>query len=144
MPLLNDIQPLINGVSYSWADIQAQILGKTIYGISAISYEDTQNMEDNYGAGMMPTSRGYGKYEAKASITIEAKESERLVEAVPSGRLQDIPPFPITVAYVNPANRTVSHKLMNCQFKGNKRDVKSGDTKIEVEHELIISHIQWK
>ncbi|MCB2379799.1 hypothetical protein LGH70_19540 [Hymenobacter sp. BT635] len=144
MPGLNDIQPLINGVAYSWADINAQILGKTMYGITAISYEDDQVMEDNFGAGMMPTSRGYGQLKSKASITIEAKESERLVEATPTGRIQDIPPFPITVAYVNPANKTVTHKLMNCQFKGNKRDVKAGDTKIEVEHELIISHIQWK
>lgn len=136
--------PLINGVAYSWADINAFLLGRTVFGITAISYEDMQEMTDNKGAGIFPTSRGYGANECKASLTLEAKESERLVDAVPSGRLQDIPPFPITVSYVNTANKAVTHKLMNAQFKGNKRDVKSGDTSIEVEHELIISHIEWK
>jgi len=33
---------------------------------------------------------------------------------------------------------------MNCQFKGNKRDIKAGDTTIDVELPLVISHIQWK
>ncbi|OON67814.1 hypothetical protein [Hymenobacter sp. CRA2] len=137
-------QPLINGVAYGWADINAQALGRTILGITAISYEDTQEITDNFGAGIFPVSRGYGKNECKASITVEAKESERLAQAIGSGRLQDIPPFPIVVSYQNAANRLVTHKLMNAQFKGNKRDVKSGDTAIQVEHELIISHIEWK
>jgi hypothetical protein len=142
--MINDYQPLINGVAYSWADIQAQLLGKTVLGISAISYEDEQTIEDNYGAGNLPTSRGYGQLKSKGSLTMEAKEVERITEAVPSGRIQDIPPFPVTVSYVNPANKLVTHKLMNAQFTGNKRDIKSGDTKIEVELPLVISHIQWK
>ncbi|GGF22260.1 hypothetical protein [Hymenobacter cavernae] len=135
---------LINGTAYTWADINVQLLGRTVLGISAISYEDMQEMVDNFGAGIFPISRGYGKNEAKASITLEAKELERLVDATPSGRVQDIPPFPITVSYVNPSNKVVTHKLLNCQFKGNKRASKSGDTNIEVELDLIITHIQWK
>ncbi|MCC3159519.1 hypothetical protein LJ737_19915 [Hymenobacter sp. 15J16-1T3B] len=136
--------PLINGVAHSWADINVQCLGKTIPGITAISYEDEQTKEDNYGQGSNPVSRGYGQNKAKASITVEAKEVERLQEAVPTGRLQDIPPFPVVVAFVNPANKTVIHKLMNCEFTKNSRDVKAGDTKIEVELPLIVSHIEWK
>jgi hypothetical protein len=120
------------------------MLGRTVLGITAISYEDDQEITDNYGAGQYATSRGYGQNKFKASITLEMKESERLVEASPTGRLQDIPPFPITVCYVNPANKTVTHKLIMCQFKNNKRDVKSGSTNIEVEHELIIANILWK
>jgi len=136
--------PLINGVAYSWADINAFLLGRTVLGITAISYEDEQEITDNYGAGMYATSRGYGQAKYKGSLTLEMKESERLVEAVPSGRLQDIPPFPITVSYENTANKIVTHKLLMCQFKNNKRSVKSGDTNVEVEHELVIAQIQWK
>jgi hypothetical protein len=136
--------PLINGVAYSWADINAQMLGRTVLGITAISYEDEQEIADNYGAGQFATSRGYGQNKFKGSITLEMKESERLVEAVPTGRLQDIPPFPIVISYENAANKIITHKLLMCQFKNNKRNVKSGDTNVEVEHELVIAKIEWK
>lgn len=136
--------PLINGVAYSWADINAHMLGRTVLGITAISYEDDQDITDNYGGGQFATSRGYGQIKFKGSLTMEMKEVERLTEAVPTGRLQDIPPFPITTSYVNAANKTVTHKLIMCQFKNNKRNVKSGDTNIEVELELVIANILWK
>ncbi|MDF7813608.1 hypothetical protein [Hymenobacter sp. YC55] len=136
--------PLINGVAYSWADINVQLLGKTLIGISEITYEDEQEMVDNYGAGNNPSSRGYGQNKPTASMKVEAKELERLVDAVPSGRIQDIPPFPIVVSFVNSVNRVVTHKLMNAQFKKNSRNSKAGDTNIEVEVPLIISHILWK
>lgn len=136
--------PLINGVAHSWADINIFLLNRTVLGTTAISYEDEQEMTDNFGAGQFATSRGYGQVKFKATLTLEMKEVERLTDAVPSGRLQDIPPFPITVSYENAANKTVIHKLLMCQFKGNKRSVKSGDTNVEVELELLVGKIEWK
>lgn len=136
--------PLINGVAYSWADINAFMLGRTVLGITALSYEEEQEITDNYGAGQYATSRGYGQVKFKGSLTMEMKEVERLTEASPTGRLSDIPPFPITSSYVNAANKTVTHKLIMCQFKNNKRAVKSGDTNIEVELDLVIANIEWK
>lgn len=136
--------PLINGVAYSWADINIFLLGRTVLGISGISYEEEQDITDNYGSGQYATSRGYGQFKFKATLKMEMKEVERLQAAVPSGRLSDIPPFPITVSYVNVANKTVVHKLIMCQFKNNKRDTKSGETNIEVELDLVIANIEWK
>ncbi|MDX5437297.1 MAG: hypothetical protein LPK03_08890 [Pontibacter sp.] len=136
--------PLINGRAYSWADVKVMLLGKKVDGITAINYGDTQEKQNNYGAGIHASSRGYGKLEATASITLEKKEVERIQAALgPGRRLQDIAPFPITVAYVNEANLAVTHKLFNCEFTNNKREVKAGDMNIEVELELILSHIQW-
>lgn len=135
--------PLINGRSWAWADINVSLLGRTVYGITAIDYSDKQDITNNYGSGAMPISRGYGKYEAEAKITLEAKEVDRIAAAIPGGRLQDIPPFPVTVAFVNSANLAVTHKLMNCQFKSNKRASKAGDTTIDVELDLVVSHIEW-
>jgi hypothetical protein len=37
----------------------------------------------------------------------------------------------------------VHDKLYNCQFKTNKRAWKEGDTKQEVELELVVSNIKW-
>jgi hypothetical protein len=136
--------PLINGRAYDWASLKAQLLGQTIAGITAVMYEDTQAKVDNGGAGTMPTSRGYGKYEAKASVTLEMKEVERIQAAVGTGRrLQDIPPFNIIISYVNESNLLVTHTLWNCEFTNNKREIKTGDTNIDVQLELIISHITW-
>lgn len=135
--------PLINGRSWGWADINVSLLGRTVYGITAIDYSDKQAITNNYGSGSMPISRGYGQYTAEAKITFEAKELDRIAAAIPGGRLQDIPPFPITVAYVNADNIAVTHKLMNCQFATNKRTAKTGDDSIAVELDLVVSHIEW-
>jgi hypothetical protein len=137
-------QPLINGRAYDWASLRLQLLGLTILGITAVSYEDSTTKVDNQGAGVFASSRGYGKYEAKASITLEMKEVERLQAALkPGQRLQDIGPFTVVVAYVNESNAMITHRICNAEFTNNKRNLKAGDTAVEVELELITSHIQW-
>jgi hypothetical protein len=138
--------PLINGKSYGWSDIQLVILGRIVAGVTAISYEDVQEMKDNPGAGVYPTSRGYGGITAKASITLEMKELlgiQAAAKLAGHDRIQKIPRFNIPIAYVDDENAPVSDMLFNCQFTGNKRDVKTGDGSIEVQLDLIVSHIGW-
>jgi hypothetical protein len=136
--------PLINGTRHSWASIKINLLGRTITGVTAINYEDKQEKVNNYGAGIYPVSRGLGKYEATASITLHAYETEAINRALGVGkRIQQIAPFDIVVSYMNESDQLVTHTIRNCEFTNNKRDVKSGDTVIEVEHELVCSHIQW-
>ena len=139
-----DFVPNINGRAYDWASLRAQLLGQTIAGITALSYEDMQEKVNNHGAGTMPVSRGYGKYEAKGSLTLEMKELERIQAALPpGGRIQDIPPFPVIASFVNPSNQLVTHTLHNCEFTGQKRELKTSDTNVEIELDLIVSHISW-
>ncbi len=137
-------QPLINGTSYSWSQISVNLFNTPINGITAISYEDMQEMQDNYGAGNYPVSRGYGKIEAKGSLTLEMAEIEAISAAVPTGRLQDIPEFDVVVSFLPVGGVIRNHTLHNCRFKGNKRDMKSGDMSVEGQLELIVSHITWK
>ncbi len=138
--------PNINGRAYDFASIQLQLLGQTIIGVTAISYGHKQGKTNNYGAGVNPVSRGYGKREPEASLTLEMKEVERIQAAVeqtqPGGSLLDIKPFPIVVSYVTPENALITHTLHECEFLENKRDMKTGDTSIEVELPLILSHIE--
>ena len=144
MSIPTEIVPLINGRAYDWASLRAQLLGQTVAGITALSYEDMQEKTNNYGAGINPTSRGLGKVEPKASLTLEMKELERIQAALPpGGRIQDIAPFPIVATFINTSNQLVTHTLHNCEFTNNKRELKTGDTNIEVELELILSHITW-
>ena len=137
--------PLINGTRHSWADVKINILGRTVSGISAISYEDKQEKQNNYGAGVYPVSRGIGKYEANAKVTLHAYEAEAINKALGVGkRLQDVPMFDIIVSYLPVgSDGLVTHVIRNCEFTNNKRDIKQGDTVIEVELELITSHIEW-
>ncbi len=139
-------QPLINSRAYDWASISLQLLGQTIFGVTAISYGHKQEKTNNYGAGVNPVSRGYGKREPEASITLEMKEVERIQAAVqqaqPGGSLLDIKPFPVVVSYVTPENALITHTLHHCEFTENKRDIKTGDASIEVELPLVISHIE--
>lgn len=133
-----------NGVQHSWASVEFFMLGRIVTGISEIKYQDTVAMENNYGAGNMPVSRGIGDYTPEASIKIEKYEAEAIMDAAGGLRLQDIPPFDIVVAYRSTPNAPIrTDTIKNAQFKTNMRDMKSGDTKIDVAIDLIISHVLW-
>ena len=60
-----------------------------------------------------------------------------------NGRLQDIAAFDIIVTYLPDSGVVTTDKIRNCQFKGNSRKWKEGDTGQEVELELVASHIEW-
>lgn len=136
--------PLINGRTYDWGDISVIIAGVPVTGITAIDYDDEQEKVDNYGAGRLPVSRTRGKITTKAKITLDMKEVEAIQSRSRNGRLQSIDPFTITVSYI-PDNGTgiVTDTLHNVEFKNNKRAWKTGDTKQDVDLDLICSHITW-
>ncbi len=140
---VTDGVPLINGVEYSWGDIVSAINGVPLVGITAVSYGDSQDVQNNYGAGRHPVSRSKGRITPSAKITLHQSEVIALQSQSPTGRLQDIAPFDITVSYLPDSGIIVTDKIRNCQFKENKRDWKEGDMLQEVELELLPSHIEW-
>ena len=140
---VTDGVPLINGVEYSWGDIVSAINGVPLVGITAVSYGDSQDVQNNYGAGRHPVSRSKGRITPSAKITLHQSEVIALQSQSPTGRLQDIAPFDITVSYLPDSGIIVTDKIRNCQFTENKRDWKEGDMLQEVELELLPSHIEW-
>lgn len=136
--------PLINGKSYEYADIIVNILGVPVVGITAIEYSEKQNMENIYGAGKFPVSRGYGTIEPTAKITLLMEEVQAIMSVAPLGRLMDIPEFDISVVFLDSALTTVKHKLRNVRFMNNDIKSATGDTSIPVEIDLIISHVEWQ
>ena len=139
-----DYQPLINGLAYSWSQVDVKILGVPVAGITAVNYEETQEMQNNYGAGNRPVSRAYGKIEPKATVTLEMAEVVALIEAAPKGTLQSIPEFDIVVSFLPEGGKIVTHVIHNCRFMDTKIDVKQGDMTIPVELAMLVSHITWK
>lgn len=80
------LPPLINGKSYEYADIIVNVLGVPITGITSIEYDIKQNMENIYAAGNKPVSRGYGKFEPTAKITLLMEEIEAITAVSPMVR----------------------------------------------------------
>lgn len=143
MQVVSNGIPLINGVEYGWADIVSAINGVPITGITAIDYEDKQEVTNNHGAGRYPVSRGKGRITCSAKITLYMSEVLTIQRQAPNGRLQDIAPFDIEVCYLPDNGIICIDKIRNCQFTENSRKWKEGDTKQEVELTLLPSHIDW-
>jgi hypothetical protein len=138
------MQTLINGRAYGWSDIKLNILGVLVAGITAINYSDKQEIDNIYGAGNKPVSRGFGRITYEGSITLSMEEVKGLEKISPTGRIQDIPEFTITVAFVpNESTLITTEKLKFVRFKENKRDSKEGDLSIPVEIPLAIGDIIW-
>ncbi|MGN7787418.1 hypothetical protein ACTJIJ_22990 [Niabella sp. 22666] len=139
----NNQVPLINGRAYSWASVSVVLAGVPVIGITAISYGDLTEMENGYGAGQMPIDRGEGNYIPDApKLTLRAGVVDSLQESAPNGRLQDLGVFDIIVMYLVGTTKK-THKVRNCQFTNNKRDIKQGDKIVNVELDLICSHVDW-
>jgi hypothetical protein len=134
--------PLINGTEPSWANLVVTIAGVPEIGITKIEYADKQTIDNIYGAGQLPVSRGYGNIEPTCSVTLLRSSVEAIRAASPTGRLQDIANFDIVVCFI-PVGSTliVRHTVRNCQFKDDALAIAQGETKNETTFELIGSHI---
>tara|TARA_R110002126_G_scaffold89252_1_gene213380 strand:- start:6114 stop:6548 length:435 start_codon:yes stop_codon:yes gene_type:complete len=140
---LADNTPLVNGQAYSYADIVVSIAGVPLAGIMEISYKDSQEVTENFGAGRFPVSRGKGKIESEASISIDRAEYNAIINAAPGKRLQNIPEFDITVSYVPEASAPVTDIIRNCVFKNGSGGAAEGDSNVVAELELAVSHIDY-
>lgn len=126
-----------------WNNVTVTLLGRDVEGITEVSYDDTVEKENAYGAGSFPVGRGSGNYEAKCSITLYLEEYRALQLSLgPSGRLQSIAPFDIAVQY-DYGGIILKDRIRNCEFKNAGVEVKQNDKTIAYKFELICSHIDW-
>lgn len=137
------MNPLINGVSYSWSSINVLIAGIPAIGIEAISYGEEQEIEDIYGKGNNPTARAFGNITREGSITLHLNEVNALVLASPTGRIQDIPEFDIIIAFLPENGTVIKHRMVNCRFTNNSIDMSQNDTHSQTELTLAVGDIDW-
>ena len=119
---------LINkfGKIAGWNSVKVVMLGRQVEGITALSYKDSKEKDNIYGAGEFPVGRGEGNYKAEASITL----------------LTDIEPFDIPVMYEY-KGLVMKDVIRNVEFTDNGVDVKQGDKSIATQFTLLPSHIDW-
>lgn len=135
--------PLINGRAYDFAQVVVNILGVPIMGIQSIEYKEEQEKKNNFGAGKWAVSRGHGTVNADATIEVSMNDIEALRDAIPSGRLLDIPAFPITVTFLND-QKVVTHTLHNCEFMDDGVTGAVDDTDLVRSFGLVVSHITYR
>jgi len=138
-----ELPALINGKAYDFTQIIFSILGVPVAGISAINYTEEQEKVNNFGAGTRPVSRGNGPIDASGSIELSMNEVEALRDAAPQGSLLKIPPFQITVTYLN-LQKVVTHKLKNVEFTNDGVETSQGDTDVKRTFDLVISDIKYR
>lgn len=133
--------PLINGVAYSWASINFVLFGVPVAGIVAIDHNKKQEKTNNYGAGIEPVSRGYGRKTYEGSIEIYLDEWKKVISAAPSRDPLAIPWFDIQITYGNSIADATTDILRAVEFMEDPFSAKEGDTKLTVKIPLIIGGI---
>lgn len=92
------------------------INGVQFIGIAGIDYCDKQDKQNNCGAGRHPVSRSRGLTTPEVKLTLYMSEVVAISCTSPTGRLQDIAPFDIEVAYLPSNGVIVVDKIRNCEF----------------------------
>lgn len=132
------------GTMKGWNSVTVNLMGRDVEGITELSYNDSQEKENVYGAGPYPVGRSRGNYEAEASITLFKEEVDALKLAMPPGRrLLDVAPFDIVVEYEADDGMIYKDVIRNCEFTNDGIEVSQADGTIATEYELIVSHIDW-
>jgi hypothetical protein len=126
-----------------WNSVTLTMLGRDVEGITELSYNDSEEKENAYGAGKMPVGRGSGNYAANCSITLFMEEVIALQQSLaPGQRLTDIAPFDIAVSYEY-SGLIYKDRIRNCEFTTHTREMKQNDKTVSVKFELIVSHVDW-
>ncbi len=139
-------QTKINGRYRNYGNVRITAFGANFIGVKKIEYKRTDSIDPVKVVGSTK-SVGYtqGDEICEGSIELLSETVDALQAKLPKGKtLQDIPPFPITVSYVDDAGLQVCHVLYGCKFKVNGRSAESGNNDaLTVESPLYIHDIDF-
>ena len=139
-------QPRINGKYRNYGNVRITALGATFTGVGKISYKRTDAIDPVKVVGSTkPIGYTQGDETYEGSISLVSETVDAIQSKLPKGKtLQDIPPFPITVSYVDDFGIQVCHVLYGCKFKENGREAEAGSNgAIFVESALYVHDIDF-
>jgi len=135
---------LINGQAYQWSDTNLIIGSRVIMDWKGINYGTTMVKQDIHGGGTRVVKRGYGKEESTCSLTLSMEEVEFLMKDYGVNSLIEIQPFTILVTYQATGTlKTVTDTIHYCEFRNNSRNPKMDDLSIDIELDIVTSHITF-
>lgn len=129
---------MFNSREYEYADVTAILGGKDLTGLRGVKYSVKQDKELIYGKGNQPHSIQKGNKSYEGEITVLQSELETLIANSPKQDLMDLQ-FDLVVCYGNPANGDVmiTDKLIGCQITEYSKEMKQGDSFMEVSLPII-------
>lgn len=138
------LNTLINGNVYGWNQLKVTLFGRTVTGIQSIEYKVTPEPAPVMGAGPNPIAFGDGNETFEGSIELLMDEVEEIRKLVPTGRLRDIPPFPIIVSYAKNLGATRTTHRIWARFKDETGGMAQGESHKYHTYPLEVFNIEWK
>jgi len=135
--------PLINGRAYDYTQLLPIFLGAALPSMSSITYEETQDKENNFGIGNRPASRGHGAINATGTMELSQNDIEALRDAAPNGSLLQIPASDFQLTFGHPTN-VQTHILKNLEFTTDGGGGTQGDTDLKMTLNFTISHVEYR
>lgn len=136
----------INGEYHNYVSLRANVFGRTLRTIQELNYSRTDDIDPVKVAGTAkPIGFTQGNETYEGTVTLLLEEVTAIQSSLPKGKsLPDIPPFPMSVSYVNKLGIQISHLLIGVKFKSNGVKVSAGNNEaITVEIPLYIGDIDF-
>jgi hypothetical protein len=138
---------LINGVRAGWGDIEFNVLGRQVTGITEFKLNIKQSKSNKYGQGNLPVHRGRGNkmYEG-AGIKMYKYEVDAIMALLAPGQdLTDVPPFTLIAIFTAVGDDTLTTLTVPMtEFTEMAFAPKQGDESLEFDLPLIIGQPQFK
>lgn len=136
---------MVNGIEYSWEDIQIIVSGKTAPLDGAVEIEYTTKKEhfNIHARGDKPRSTGRGKVDYNGKLVLLQSEYESWVKTFPVGvKVTDLYGVNITIAYAPAALAGTVDQCIGCRFTEVKKGMKTGDGNQVIELPFIAFDIK--
>jgi hypothetical protein len=131
------------GIVKGWAQREMVLFGRTVEGITKITYKDTVDIEAIMAGGIYPVGIGIGNYKAECSFEMLVEEVQAILDSVPAGtRIHEIPPVDVPILTIR--NGVVKKDVIrNVILPGLNIESAQGDKSTKVNLGGFCTHIDW-
>ena len=129
----------VNGKAYGWGDVDVKLPG-LVLTVQEISYDDEQEMEEQYGKGNKPRGYGVGNYKASGKMSLLRDDYDDMLAYCKAKKTPfynlEIPS--IVVSYANEGDRTRIDELKRVKLIKRSNKAAQGDKSLTVDIDLMI------
>lgn len=131
------------GTTIGWLQREFVLLGRTLEGVTKVTYKDNVEVEATMGGGNMPVGYGIGNYKAEFSLELLWEEVQGILGSLPAGtRIHEIPPFDFPILTIR--NGIVKKDVIrNVILTGFDVQTSQGDKNTKVPVACFCTHIEW-
>lgn len=139
---------MINGVNYSWCNLNHTAFSVPVTGIRGIQWARKQAAENTYALGREPVSMGFGSVTYEGKITVLKDWWKAVKNAAPLKDPFAILPFNWAISYGNatapglPPVNPFTETLQNFRFLEDNMNSNTGDTLIALDIPFMWAGLQ--